>query len=402
MNKRALAVFIACFCTVFMAYAIRYSYGVLLPEMLPFLAISKTEAGMIYASYFIAYTIVSPVLGLLADRYDVRFLLTLFTVLLGAGTFLMAYSSSTVRASLFFTLAGIGSAACWVPVMALAQRWAGDRRRGMTLAFIDVGSSLGVVWTGSAVPLIVMAYSWRMGWMSLGIMAFLLAIINFSFVKNPPVDKSEIRNINLEQRTREPISTIYKRLLRDTRFWLIGFAYMLTGFSIIIPFTFLSTYAVQELAFPYEAATRLITVIGITAMVGKLVLGPLSDKVGRIKVMLLCAVLIGAGSLGMAYSRGSTLILVTAIFGLGYGAVWSMYAASASDYFSRENAGSIVGLWTVYLGIGSMLAPIIAGWIADTTNTLAWSFVLAMAGAVISLILLLLLRRKAPGGATGN
>jgi len=357
---------------------------------------------MIYASYFIAYTIVSPVLGLLADRYDVRFLLTLFTVLLGAGTFLMAYSSSTVRASLFFTLAGIGSAACWVPVMALAQRWAGDRRRGMTLAFIDVGSSLGVVWTGSAVPLIVMAYSWRMGWMSLGIMAFLLAIINFSFVKNPPVDKSEIRNINLEQRTREPISTIYKRLLRDTRFWLIGFAYMLTGFSIIIPFTFLSTYAVQELAFPYEAATRLITVIGITAMVGKLVLGPLSDKVGRIKVMLLCAVLIGAGSLGMAYSRGSTLILVTAIFGLGYGAVWSMYAASASDYFSRENAGSIVGLWTVYLGIGSMLAPIIAGWIADTTNTLAWSFVLAMAGAVISLILLLLLRRKAPGGATGN
>jgi len=402
MNKRALAVFIACFCTVFMAYAIRYSYGVLLPEMLPFLAISKTEAGVIYASYFIAYTIVSPVLGLLADRYDVRFLLTLFTVLLGAGTFLMAYSSSTVRASLFFTLAGIGSAACWVPVMALAQRWAGDRRRGMTLAFIDVGSSLGVVWTGSAVPLIVMAYSWRMGWMSLGIMAFLLAIINFSFVRNPPLDKSDIRNRNLEQRTREPISTIYKRLLRDTRFWLIGFAYMLTGFSIIIPFTFLSTYAVQELAFPYEAATRLITVIGITAMVGKLVLGPLSDKVGRIKIMLLCAVLIGAGSLGMAYSRGSTLILVTAIFGLGYGAVWSMYAASASDYFSRENAGSIVGLWTVYLGIGSMLAPIIAGWIADTTTTLAWSFVLAMAGAVISLILLLLLRRKAPGGATGN
>jgi len=402
MNKRALAVFIACFCTVFMAYAIRYSYGVLLPEMLPFLAISKTEAGVIYASYFTAYTIVSPVLGFLADRYDVRFLITLFTVLLGAGTFLMAYSSSTVQASLFITLAGIGSAACWVPVMALAQRWAGDRRRGMTLAFIDVGSSLGVVWTGSAVPLIVMAYSWRMGWMSLGIMALLLAIINFSMVRNPPVEKSGLRNINLEQRTREPISTIYNRLLRDTRFWLIGFAYMLTGFSIIIPFTFLSTYAVQELAFPYEAATGLITVIGITAMVGKLVLGPLSDKVGRIKVMMLCAVLIGAGSLGMAYSRGSILILVTTIFGLGYGAVWSMYAASASDYFSREYAGSIVGLWTVYLGIGSIFAPIIAGWIADTTGTLAWSFVLAMAGAVISLILLLLVRRMAPGGATGS
>jgi len=87
MNKRALVVLAACFCTVFATYAIRYSYGVLLPKMLPSLAISKTEAGVIYASYFIAYTVFSPVLGLLADRYDVRVLLTVFAALLGGGTF---------------------------------------------------------------------------------------------------------------------------------------------------------------------------------------------------------------------------------------------------------------------------------------------------------------------------
>ena len=69
MDKRALGVLVACFCTVFTSYAIRYGYGVLLPEMLPDLAISKTEAGIIYASFFIAYTILSPLLGLLGDRY---------------------------------------------------------------------------------------------------------------------------------------------------------------------------------------------------------------------------------------------------------------------------------------------------------------------------------------------
>jgi len=42
----------------------------------------------------------------------------------------------------------------------------------------------------------------------------------------------------------------------------------------------------------------------------------------------------------------------------------------------------------VYLGVGSILSPIIAGWIADTTGTLAWSFVMAAVGAVISLLLL--------------
>lgn len=362
----------------------------LLPEMLPSLGISKTEAGVIFASYFVAYTVFSPVLGLLADRYNVRVLLTLFAVILGAGAFLMTYSSSLVAASLFFALAGIGSSACWAPVIALAQRWVGTRRRGMVLAFIDVGSSLGIIVSSAAMPLLVAAYSWRMGWVSLGALAFLLAAINFLLVRSYPVDKSSLGHPKLGQHTGEPLSVTYGRLLGDIRFWLIGLSYLFIGFSILIPFTFLSTYAVQELMLPYEVAVRLITVIGIGAVVGKMVLGPFSDTVGRIRVMMLCTVLIAVGSLGMAYNQGFLiLILFTAIFGLGYGAIWSLYAASASDYFSKESAGSIVGLWTLYLGIGSIISPIIAGWIADTTGTLAWSFILAMAAAVIALLLLL-------------
>lgn len=358
--------------------------------MLPSLGISKTEAGVIFASYFVAYTVFSPVLGLLADRYNVRVLLTLFAVILGAGAFLMTYSSSLVAASLFFALAGIGSSACWAPVIALAQRWVGTRRRGMVLAFIDVGSSLGIIVSSAAMPLLVAAYSWRMGWVSLGALAFLLAAINFLLVRNYPVDRSSLGHPKLGQHTGEPLSVTYGRLLGDIRFWLIGLSYLLIGFSILIPFAFLSTYAVQELMLPYEVAVRLITVIGIGAVVGKMVLGPFSDTVGRIRVMMLCAALIAVGSLGMAYNQGFLiLILFTAIFGLGYGAIWSLYAASASDYFSKESAGSIVGLWTLYLGVGSIISPIIAGWIADTTGTLAWSFILAMAAAVIALLLLL-------------
>ena len=115
MSKRAIAVLIACFCTVFTAFSIRYGYGVLLPEMLADWAISKTTAGIIYSSYFLAYTILSPVLGMLGDRYDTRIILTLFAAVLGAGAFLMATASSVVEASLYFALAGIGASACWAP-----------------------------------------------------------------------------------------------------------------------------------------------------------------------------------------------------------------------------------------------------------------------------------------------
>ena len=393
---RRIIVLIACFCTIFVSYAVRYGYGILLPEMLPALSITKTEAGVIYGSFFIAYTILSPVLGLLGDRYNVRLLLTLFVSIFAAGTFLMAYSSSIVQASLFFILAGIGSAVCWAPTVALAQRWTSDKHRGKTLAFIDVGSALGIIGTSSAVPMIVAAYDWRAGWMSLGILGFTVAILNFLAIREYQGEQPSLNQESIKKNKHKPISEIYIKLLQDKRFWLIGLAYLLTGFSIIIPFTFLSTYAVQELAMSYEASTRLITVIGIGAIIGKITLGPLSDKIGRIRVMMLCALLITGGSLGMAYTQGVWLILCISIFSLGYGIAWSMYAASASDYFSKDFSGSIVGLWTVYLGIGSILSPIIAGWIADATGTLSWSFILSAIGGGISFLFLLPLWRLSP------
>ena len=398
MNKRALAVMSASFTTIFVAYAIRYGYGVILPEMLPSLAISKTEAGVIFSSYFVAYTVFSPVLGLLADRYNVRVILTLFPALLGVGTFLMSRSLSLVNASFFFTLAGIGAAACWAPVMALAQRWISEKRRGLSLAFIDIGSALGITACSALVPLVVVAHGWRTGWMSLGVLAFVVAVANFFLVRSYPEEKFEHIHRTAEKQARESVALTYIGLLRDLKFWLLALSYLLIGFSILIPFTFVSTYAVQELALSYEIAARLITVIGIAAIIGKVVLGPVSDTIGRIKVMMLCAALVAAGCLGMAYSkRLITLILSTITFGLGYGAVWSMYAASASDFFSKESAGTIVGLWVLYFGIGSVLSPIIAGWIGDITGTLAFSFMVAMAAAAVALVLLALVWRASSG-----
>lgn len=390
MNRRILATIIAGFLTVFIAFAIRYAYGLLLPEMLPALAISKTQAGFVYSSYFIAYTLFSPILGLLADRYNSRFILTFFVAILGFGAFLMSYSSSVSNASLFFALAGFGHSACWAPVVALIQRWVNDKRRGIALAFTDMGSATGIAVWSALIPIIVASYSWRTGWTSLGMFAFLVAGINFFLVRSHPEEKSSSEQPTPTRFTRETVRATYKRLLYNRTFWLIGLSYLAIAFSILIPFTFLSIYVSQGLAMSYEAATRLIAVIAIAGVFGKLVLGHLSDTLGRIRVMVLCGALVATGCLGMAYfQKYLTLILFTFIFGIGYGAIWPVYAASAVDYFSKASAGSVVGLWTIYLGVGSMLSPIMTGWTIDVTGTYVWAFILAVISALISLLLLL-------------
>jgi len=396
MNKRAVAILIAGFFTVFSGFSIRYAYGLLLPHMISSLAITKAEAGIIFLCYFLAYTIFSPLLGLLVDRFDARRLLTLFVALLGTGAYLLSMSATIIQASLFFALAGIGHAACWTPMVTVVQRWVSEKHRGTALAIIDLGSASGIALGSIVLPFVVEAYSWRAGWVSLGVLAFFVAGLDYFIVRSYPESDIKARKTMAVPFVRTPVRDVYRVLFQDKRLWIIGFSYLLIGFSILIPFAFLVTFANQELEMPYKSATGLIAVSAVAGVFGKLALSRLSDRVGRIKVMMLCGMFAAVGGLGLAFSQGYFgLAFFSAVFGIGYGATWPVYAASARDFFPSAHAGSVIGLWTLFLGVGSGLSPVVTGWMIDATGRFVWAFALSAVSAVMSLSLLLPLVREA-------
>ena len=61
-------------------------------------------------------------------------------------------------------------------------------------------------------------------------------------------------------------------------------------------------------------------------------------------------------------------------FGFPYGAIFPLYAACARDYFPKEVAGSVLGLLTIFYGVGAMVSPVLSGYLADITGTFRWSF----------------------------
>jgi OFA family oxalate/formate antiporter-like MFS transporter len=145
---------------------------------------------------------------------------------------------------------------------------------------------------------------------------------------------------------------------------------------------------------PYASATSLLLVMAVVGAIGKLILAYASDRVGRIEIMMLCGLLTASGTFGMAYAHElSTLYLLSAIFGIGYGTLWAVYAASARDLFPGEYSGSIIGLWTLFHGLGSIIAPIFSGWIIDVTGTYRLAFILAGVSSLLSLLLLLPVKR---------
>jgi MFS family permease len=392
MTKRGYAVIVAGFLTVAIAFSIRYGYGLLLPEMLGDLGISKAQAGAIYAAYFMMYTIATPVLGVLTDRFSYRLILMLFTALLGCGAGLMAFARTLWLACLFFALAGLGHAACWAPVAALVQKWVPDNRRGTALSVVTMGLGAGLpVWSVVLATLVKHA-DWRAGWLGLGGVCLVTAVLNFVLVRNPKTDS------NHGDGSLEPKPSFwdsYRTIVKDPLFWTIGISYFFVGALVIIPYGFVPVFAREALGLPYAVVTRFVAVIALSGIVGQLTLGPLSDIIGRIRVMMICTLIMGTACLGLALSTKSWMVTLSCLFfGCGYGAVWSAYAAAASDFFPRAYTGGIVGLWTLLLGVGSMISPVISGWTIDMSGGYTWSFVLGMGLGLLSALVLLRVQTK--------
>ena len=386
MTKRAYAVIVAGFFTVSIAFAIRYGYGILLPEMLPDLDLTKTRAGAIFAAYFIAYTIASPILGILTDRFNYRILLTLFSGFLAVGALLMAGVSTLWQACIAFSIAGLGHAACWAPVAALVQRWVPDNRRGAALSTVNLGLGLGIPLWSLLLPVIIQWSHWKTGWIAMGLFGLGVAALNFILVRNP----APVAGDPLPHPPKPSLKQSYGAIFRDRRFWIIGTAYLFVGFNVLVPFAFLPVYATESLGLPYAQATRFVAVIALSGIGGQLTLGFFSDAIGRVQVMILCGLIMGLACLGMAQAQHQwALYASTCCYGLGYGAVWPTYGAAASDFFSKQHTGGIVGLWTLFLGAGSVVSPVVCGWTIDVSGHYQWAFGLGICSGLLSAAILL-------------
>ncbi|MHC1637320.1 MAG: MFS transporter, partial [Candidatus Nezhaarchaeales archaeon] len=147
---------------------------------------------------------------------------------------------------------------------------------------------------------------------------------------------------------------------------------------------------------PSDASIWLISLIALGGVVGALSLPAISDRMKDRRRMIVVSNSLVAMASMIAVMKSSSLIAASAlIFGLAYGAIWPLYGSCASEYFGEENAGKVVGFWTFFLGLGSILSPAISGAVADIYGTLTATLMLNTAIALISIIPLIFIKVKA-------
>jgi MFS family permease len=182
-------------------------------------------------------------------------------------------------------------------------------------------------------------------------------------------------------------------------FWLLWAAFSATWIPVFIPLVHLVRFS-RDLGFSALVGASVVSALGVGAVVGRFVMGAVSDRIGR-----RATVAIGMGLQALAFTGFLAVInlvmlyAAALVFGYSYGAVSTLFTAIVGDFFGHERAGALVGVLFALAGSMAGVGPIIAGAIYDAWCSYAPAFTLAAGLNVLGLGLLVLCRP--PGAAPG-
>jgi sugar phosphate permease len=393
-----------CFFNLFFGFGAFASYSIIMPEMIRTLGFTRSSGADILNAYYFAYICLSPATGFLTDRFGARRVIALFWIVLGAGAFLMGTAGNVVQAGLFFCLVGIGNAASWAPSVTLVQRWFARSKKGLALGILGAGIGLSFVVMGKAAPVVIARWSWRYCFYFLGASVLVMACLNALFMRDKPEDKGlrpwgeSGAGTAAAAVSKAAVASPpgFKDFAATSRFWLIGFSYTLIAGALLSVTTFMVDYAKNELGFALANASFLASVHGAGQIIGVVVILALSDILGRRTMIVISNICIAASIVGIILIGANEFILLACVglFGAFYGAAFPMYGACGGDYFRKEVMGTVIGLFTLFYGIGAIVTGRLTGYLRDLYGSFTVPFVIVAGFAVVSAAIMSFVKKK--------
>lgn len=365
----------------------RFGYSMILPGMKDSLILTYAQMGLMASGNFLGYVIFAVLGGLLSAKYGPKRVIALSLTVVGVSMSLTGFVKDFPQALVLRTLTGIGSGGANVSAILLPAAWIEAKRRGLASGTIASGSGIGLIATGFIVPKMGEIYGaegWRYSWLFLGVLVFLFACFCGLAVKNPP-EKILGRSAR---------SLAYNIIAKDDFLWKMGFVYLMFGLSYVIYITFFGAYLVKEVGLTTQSAGVLWALVGGLSIFSGPLWGYISDGIGRAYAIALVYFVQSLSFFLFCQTWMSPALYASVIlFGLTAWSIPSIIAAYAADHFGPQSAFSALGFLTLFFGIGQVVGPSAAGYLADLTKTFTTAFFVSSATATFGGLLSLKMMR---------
>lgn len=351
-----------------------YSFGVFfVPIMNEFGWARGVISGVLFFSGLV-YAASVPLIGTIADRFGFKWVSIVTAAMMGLGFIIGSRVQSIWQMYLVIgLLPGIGACAAIPLPLSVVASWF-VRRQGLALGIASAGIGTGA----AAVPLLVTAvttrYDWRLAMFVVGALILVVYIPAALLVIRRPDSRYLAEHegelpaeITVEgRRNTRDISLV--QALRTAPFWSLFTVFGFCILSLALIITHLVPYARDSNISPMAAAS-LLTIMGLSSIVGRLSAGYLSDRVGAFRVMFSCLAVQGTMILALARIESLPFFYCFALlFGIAYGGNLVMVPRMTAAIFGIKSMGAIYGGLSVADGIGFAIGPVLAGVLFDLSG----------------------------------
>ena len=307
---------------------------------------SYTTAGI--SCFFILAGVGALVLGSFMARWSMRSVTTVFVSLFSLSIMLIAIlPKSLILFCLIFSLMGFFASAASPMPYALAISRQFDRNRGIALALMISGTAVGAVLLPSYANLLMESYSWRVGYLGLGLIVGTVSLAGLVFFfRTPPLAPEHLAVQGLS----------FKDIYRSGKtFWLIAISIFCISIALIGVITNLVPILTDRGATSAKAAS-IVGILGGASMVSRVGVGALVDRMHARYVAAGIFLISALGISFLAFGMGGTAIYIAAVcIGLGIGAEADLLTFLMSRYFPAESLSRALGAVWIFWAWGNAL-----------------------------------------------
>jgi OFA family oxalate/formate antiporter-like MFS transporter len=331
-----------------------------------FASVPYSEIALIYTLFILFETWPVPVAGYFIDKFGIRNLMLVGSVLIFLGWVLAGmFATSVFQLYIYYgVLAGTGCGIIYIATVANAVKWFPDKRglaAGLTAAGFGGGSALTLIPISGSIATMGWAGAMTAWGVGQGVVAIVMAMI----LHHPPkgwLPKNWVQPKAVMQTRREYSAT---QMLSQKEFYIMYAMFLMVCTGGLMTTGNMSQIAKSLNVFDAKVMGIAIvpfvaTLAGVTNALARIMWGSVSDRFGREYTMAFAFALEGVLIFLMTQISGNAIafmILMPFVF-LAWGEIYALFSAITGDVFGPKNASGNYGI--MYTAKG--LASIMAGW----------------------------------------
>ena len=369
------------------AFGTAYTFGAFFDAMAHDLDASRGSTALMFGVTLLLFFGLGVVSGPLADRFGPRRLMVSGAVLIGGGLALTSRVDSVVEAYLTYGVGvGVGGGLVVTPMYVIAGGWFA-RRRAVAMGLVAAGNGVGTLVLVPLAERLIDDDGWRSAYRTLAVLDVIVLGIAALVVLRPPVLPPP------------PALARMREVATHSAFRRLFGTGLLFSISLFIAFGFIVDFATDE-GISSSRASLLVGITGASSVVGRLGLTAVSHRVSATRLLQACLAAQPV-AFGLWLVAGGTYPLLVAfviLLGVSYGGFVALGPEVTAVLFGVVGLGAVMGLQFLGAGLGGLVGPPLAGWLADASDGRTAPILLALTVSVVAFALSLAIPSSADVG----